>query len=86
MPRMKTKIVDDKLYEMTKFAYRCNICKCVVHSVEVETIVRCKCDNLTLRGGTQYGGLIASKFDDITDVSEWKLVEGDFNIDIVSSK
>uniref|UniRef100_A0A6C0JP15 DUF7695 domain-containing protein n=1 Tax=viral metagenome TaxID=1070528 RepID=A0A6C0JP15_9ZZZZ len=75
MPRMETKVVNNNLYEMTKFAYRCNICNDIVNSVDTQVSVTCKCDNLTLRGGTQYGGIIAAKFDSITDISEWKLVK-----------
>lgn len=86
MPRMKNKIVEGNLYEMTQFAYRCNICKDVVISTDVETSVHCKCENLTLRGGIHYGGLIASLYDDITDLCEWKLVKGDLNVNIMSRK
>jgi hypothetical protein len=83
---MKTKIVDENLYEMTVFAYRCNICNDTVISVDTEVSVQCKCKNLTLRGGIEYGGLIASLYDDITDVCEWKLIKGDLNVNIMPRK
>ena len=86
MPRMKTKIIEGNLYEMTQFAYRCNICNVTVVSIDTEKLVSCNCGNLTLRGGTQYGGLVASLYDDIVDVSEWRLVKGDLNVNIMSRK
>lgn len=86
MPRMKTKIVDGNLYQMTKFAYRCNLCNDLVDSVTKEVAIGCKCGNLYLTGGLEYGGSIASTFDDITDMCEWRLIKGDFDIDIMPSK
>ena len=74
MPRSKMKSEDGKIYEMTKWCYRCDLCKDVIESKTVEPI-RCKCENLSLLGGIEYGGLITCKFDCITDMSEWKLIE-----------
>ena len=86
MPRMKTKIVDGNLYQMTKFAYRCDLCKHVIESVSKDIPIGCKCGNLYISGGIEYGGSIASMIDHITDVSEWKLIKGDFDADIMPSK
>ena len=86
MPRMKTKIVDGNLYQMTKFAYRCDLCTDVIESVSKDEPVGCKCGNLYITGGLEYGGSIASIFDDITDMSEWRLVKRDFDIDIMPGK
>jgi len=72
---MKTKTVDGKIYEMTRFMYTCNICNDTIESNTEHTIVRCKCENLTISGGIQYGGMVASFHDLITDVSEWKLIK-----------
>jgi hypothetical protein len=86
MPRMKTKIVNGELYEMTKFSYRCDICNDVIESKSKYTPIGCKCDNLFITGGIEYGGSIAAKFDKFTDMSEWKLIKGDFNVNIMPSK
>ena len=75
MSRMKMKQEGTKIYEMTRFMYRCNICNDTIESTTEHTIVRCKCKNLTITGGIQYGGMIASIHDLITDVSEWRLLE-----------
>jgi hypothetical protein len=75
MTRMKTKTVDGKTYEMTRFLYRCDMCNDTIESINEHIIVRCKCKNLTLTGGIKYGGLIASQHDVITDISEWKLIK-----------
>jgi len=74
MTRMKTKIVDGKTYEMTRFLFQCNLCNDIVESLS-EDIVTCKCKNLILSGGITHGGLIASLYDVVTDLSEWKLIE-----------
>lgn len=74
MTRMKTKIVEGKTYEMTRFLYRCDMCNDIIESFHEHVIVRCECKNLTLTGGIKYGGLIASLYDKITDLSEWKLI------------
>jgi hypothetical protein len=74
MPRTKLKREDGKLYEMIRFVYKCDLCKDTIESTSKEP-VWCKCRNLTLLGGTHYGGLISCLHDCITDLSEWKLVE-----------
>jgi hypothetical protein len=86
MPRMKTKIVNGELFEMTKFAYRCDLCNHVIESQSKEKPVSCKCGNLYINGGLEYGGSIAATFDNYTDLCEWKLIKGNFNIDIMPSK
>ena len=75
MTRMKTKIIDGKTYEMTRFLYRCDICNDTIESINEHVIAKCKCKNLTITGGIKYGGMIASLHDLITDMSEWTLVK-----------
>jgi len=70
----KLKEENGKIYEMVKFKYRCDLCKDIIESFD-NNPVYCKCGNLSIRGGTEYGGFIGCKEDFITDVSEWKLVE-----------
>jgi hypothetical protein len=74
MPRNKTKKEGGKVYEMTRFIYKCELCKDVIESTSREH-VGCKCGNLSISGGIYYGGLISCLEDYITDLSEWKLVE-----------
>jgi len=71
MVRMKTKVENGKLYEMTRFLYRCDICLDCIESISKEPIY-CKCRNLSIMGGLEYGGLIACFHDLYTDLSEWK--------------
>jgi hypothetical protein len=72
----KLKKENGRLYEMTRFKYRCDFCKHVIESID-NIPVFCKCGNLSILGGINYGGLIACKDDFITDVSEWKLYSND---------
>jgi hypothetical protein len=65
---------DGKVYEMVRFIYKCELCKDTIESDSNEP-VRCKCGNLTISGGINYGGLISSIHDCITDLSEWRLVK-----------
>ena len=74
MVRMKRKIVNGETYEMTHFKYRCDLCKDTIESLD-KTPVFCKCGNLSISGGIEYGGLVTSIEEFITDVSEWKLIE-----------
>jgi hypothetical protein len=69
----KTKVVNGQKYEMIHFKYRCDLCKDIVESFN-NTPVFCKCKNLSIVGGIDYGGLVTSIEDFITDVSEWKIV------------
>ena len=68
----KLKEENGKFYEMIKFKYRCDLCKDVIESID-HTPVFCKCRNLSIRGGIEYGGYITCIEDFITDISEWKL-------------
>ena len=70
MVRMKRKTVNGETYEMTHFKYRCDLCKDTIESFN-NTPVFCKCGNLSISGGIEYGGLISSIEEFITDVSEW---------------
>ena len=73
MLRTKTKTEDGNKYEMTKFCFRCDVCKDVIESSSIAP-TKCKCGNLAINGGIYYGGVIACFYDCITDLSEWKLV------------
>jgi hypothetical protein len=73
MLRMKTKVENGKLYEMTHFKYRCNLCSDIVESLDKKPVY-CKCKNLSICGGLEYGGLVTCLDDFITDYSEWKLI------------
>ena len=46
----KLKEENGKIYEMTKFKYRCDLCKDVIESFD-NTQVFCKCGNLSIGGG-----------------------------------
>jgi hypothetical protein len=71
---MKLKREGDKLYEMTRFMYRCDLCNDIIES-KTQGIVRCNCGNLSISGGIEYGGLVSCIHDLYTDVSEWKLIQ-----------
>jgi len=70
----KLKEENGKIYEMTKFKYRCDLCNDVIESFD-NTQVFCKCSNLSIGGGIEYGGYILCIEDFVTDVSEWKIVK-----------
>ena len=71
MVRMKTKVENGKLYEMTRCVYRCDVCNDVIESTSREPVY-CTCRNLSILGGIEYGGLVACFHELFTDLSEWK--------------
>jgi hypothetical protein len=75
MPRTRRTDNDGKVYEMTRFIVRCNICKDSIESKSAEHDVTCVCKNLTIRGGVENDRFIACIHDLIIDLSEWKLIK-----------
>jgi hypothetical protein len=75
MPRSRKTDKCGKVYEITKFIVRCDLCNDSIESISPEHTISCVCENLTIRGGLEDGRFTSCLHDLITDLSEWKLVE-----------
>ena len=74
MTRSKKTDKDGRLYEMSRFIVRCDICNDTIESISENDNVTCVCNNLMIRGGVEHERFIACTHDLVTDLSVWKLI------------
>ena len=71
MPRTRRTDNNGKVYELTRFIVRCDICRDSIESLSEDEHVTCLCKNLTIRGGVEHKRFICCLHDLITDLSVW---------------